>query len=216
MKKMTKGELQVRSRELQAQMSELNDKVYNEKRNFTEEEQNKWDALTREKTLVDAEIRAQLTERELAKYDERKSKGEQFRELLRETRDGGKQREILLFPTDTNVNANVTASGAIELSIHEMIPTLHEGLGLPEQLKIVTGVTGNEVWPVSINDVEMEEVGETVQLSDQVLDFQKITPTQHRCGLKVPVSNMAIDNAAFDLMAFVQAKFSLALRKYLA
>ena len=60
MKKMTKGELQVRSRELQSQMSELNDKVYNEKRNFTEEEQNKWDALTREKTLVDAEIRAQL------------------------------------------------------------------------------------------------------------------------------------------------------------
>ena len=216
MKKMTKGELQVRSRELQAQMSELNDKVYNEKRNFTEEEQNKWDALTREKTLVDAEIRARLTERELAKYDERKSKGEQFRELLRETRDGGKQREILLFPTDTNVNGNVTASGAIELSIHEMIPTLHEGLGLPEQLKIVTGVTGNEVWPVSINDVEMEEVGETVQLSDQVLDFQKITPTPHRCGLKVPVSNMAIDNAAFDLMAFVQAKFSLVLRKYLA
>ena len=216
MKKMTKGELQVRSRELQAQMSELNDKVYNEKRNFTEEEQNKWDALTREKTLVDAEIRAQLTERELAKYDERKSKGEQFRELLRETRDGGKQREILLFPTDTNVNANVTASGAIELSIHEMIPTLHEGLGLPEQLKIVTGVKGNEVWPVSVNDVEMEEVGEVAQLSDQVLDFQKITPTQHRVGLKVPVSNMAIDNAAFDLMAFVQAKFTLALRKYLA
>ena len=216
MKKMTKGELQVRSRELQSQMSELNDKVYNEKRNFTEEEQNKWDALTREKTLVDAEIRAQLTERELAKYDERKSKGEQFRELLRETRDGGKQREILLFPTDTNVNANVTASGAIELSIHEMIPTLHEGLGLPEQLKIVTGVKGNEVWPVSINDVEMEEVGEVAQLTDQVLDFQKITPTQHRVGLKVPVSNMAIDNAAFDLMAFVQAKFALALRKYLA
>ena len=216
MKKMTKGELQVRSRELQSQMSELNDKVYNEKRNFTEEEQNKWDALTREKTLVDAEIRAQLTERELAKYDERKSKGEQFRELLRETRDGGKQREILLFPTDTNVNANVTASGAIELSIHEMIPTLHEGLGLPEQLKIVTGVKGNEVWPVSINDVEMEEVGEVAQLTDQVLDFQKITPTQHRVGLKVPVSNMAIDNAAFDLMAFVQAKFTLALRKYLA
>ena len=39
MKKMTKGELQVRSRELQSQMSELNAKVYNEKRNFTEEEQ---------------------------------------------------------------------------------------------------------------------------------------------------------------------------------
>ena len=97
-----------------------------------------------------------------------------------------------------------------------MIPTLHEGLDLPGTLKIVTGVTGNELWPVSVNDVEMEEVGEVEALSDQVLDFANITPIQNRVGLKVPVSNMAIDNAAFDLMAFVQAKFTLALRKYLA
>ena len=33
-------------------------------------------------------------------------------------------------------------SGAIELTIHEMIPTLHEGLGPPETLRIVTGVVG--------------------------------------------------------------------------
>ena len=46
-----------------------------------------------------------------------------------------------------------------------MIPTLHEGLGLPVGLGIVTGVTGNEVWPVSINDVEMEEVGEVEALT---------------------------------------------------
>jgi HK97 family phage major capsid protein len=62
----------------------------------------------------------------------------------------------------------------------------------------------------------MEEVGEVEALNDQVLNFANITPVQNRVGLKVPVSNMAIDNAAFDLMAFVQAKFTLALRKYLA
>jgi hypothetical protein len=62
----------------------------------------------------------------------------------------------------------------------------------------------------------MEEVGEVDALGDQVLDFAKINPVQRRCGLKVPVSNMAIDNAAFDLMAFVQLKFTLAVRKYLA
>ena len=171
MKKMTKGELQVRSRELQAQMSELNDKVNNEKRNFTEEEQNKWDALIREKMLVDAEIRAQLNERELAKYDERKSKGEQFRELLRETRDGGKQREILLFPTDTNVNANVTASGAIELSIHEMIPTLHEGLGLPEQLKIVTDT---RLWNLLLQGMKKSEKLTKVEAFNDLIERQRI------------------------------------------
>ena len=132
MKKMTKGELQVRSRELQSQMSELNDKVYNEKRNFTEEEQNKWDALTREKTLVDAEIRAQLNERELAKYDERKSKGEIFRELLRETRDGGKQREILLYPTDTN---GVPYTVATFQSKGDPITDLHEDLAAEQKAR---------------------------------------------------------------------------------
>lgn len=217
MKKMTKGELQVRIREIQSRMSELNDKAYDEKRKFTEAEQNEWDTISREKLIVEGELRAQLNEMELKKYDEHKSAGERLREVLRETRDAGKQREtILLNAAGGNTNANIEASGAINLTIHEMIPTLHEGLGLPDQLKIVTGVEGNEVWPVSTNDVEMEETGEVVQLNDQVLDFQKIQPTPRRAGLKVPVSNMAIDNAAFDLMGFVQDKFRIALRKYLA
>jgi hypothetical protein len=221
MKKMTKSELQARNRELQGKMSALNDKAYTEKREFTAEEQQEWNALTREKMLVEGELRAMLSERELAQYEQHKSKGEQFRELLKEASKDGKKREILLSAGSnsdgsSNTVANIDASGAIELTIHEMIPTLHEGLGLPETLRIVTGVTGNEVWPVSVNDVEMEEVGEVAQLTDQELDFANITPVQRRSGLKVPISNMAIDNAAFDLMAFVQDKFTLALRKYLA
>ena len=209
---MTKIELQARSRELQGKMSDLNDKAYNEKRSFTEEEQREWDHLTREKTIVDSEIENMLNERELAQFQEHKSKGEQLREILREAQQTGQKREILLkdgtnSSGTSNVTANIEASGAITLTIHELIPTLHEGLDLPKSLNIVTGVKGNEVWPVSINDVEMEEVGEVDALGDQVLDFAKINPIQRRCGLKVPVSNMAIDNSAFDLMAFVQAKF---------
>ncbi len=221
MGKMTKAELYARNREIQSQLSELNDKAYREARAFSEEEQRTWDALSREKALNEGELRTMLTERELAKYEQHKSKGEMLRELFREVKESGKQREILLAPgtnsdTTQNTIGNITASGAIELTIHEIIPTLHEGLGLPETLRIVTGVTGNEVWPVSINDVEMEELGEVAQLTDQNLDFANITAVQRRVGLKVPVSNMAIDNAAFDLLAFVQAKFTIALRKYLA
>ena len=216
MKKMTKNEMFVRVREIQTRMSEMNDKAYSEKRDFTEEEKREWDTISREKTLVEGELRAQLNERELKKFDERKSAGERLREVLRVARESGKQREVLLYPSADETYNNITASGAIELSIHEIIPTLHEGLGLPSTLRIVTGVEGNEVWPVSTDDVEMEEVGEVAQLSDQVLNFQKISPTVQRVGLKVPVSNMAIDNAAFDLMAFVSEKFTIAQRKYLA
>ena len=217
----TKEQLQVRNREIQSRMSELNDKAYREKRDFNEADQSEWEALTRERVLNEGDLRLMLNERELAQYAERKSKNEQFREILRNSMETGNKREILLAAGSnssgsSNTTANIDASGAIELSIHEMIPTLHEGLGLPDTLRIVTGVTGNEVWPVSVNDVEMEELGEVAQLADQVLDFAKINPVQHRCGLKVPVSNMAIDNAAFDLMAFVQEKFTISLRKYLA
>ena len=139
-----------------------------------------------------------------------------FREYLKGLRSGKGDREILLNPANPGDTNNIAASGAINLTINDIIPTLHEGLDLPVGLKVVTGVEGNEVWPVSINDVEMEEVGEVESLNDQVLDFAKITPTPNRIGLTVPISNAAIDNAAFDLVAFVQKKFTIALKEYLA
>ena len=220
MTKKSKDELQVRNREIQDRLSELNDLAVREKRNFTEDEKREWETLSRESELNMREITAQMTSEELAKHREVVSKGEQLREYLKNVRMGKADRELLLAPaTGSGVSSPagyISNSGAINLTIHEMIPTLHEGLDLPQSLRIVTGVTGNEIWPVSINDAEMEEVGEVVALTDQTLDFANITPTVRRVGLTVPVSNMAIDNAAFDLMAFVQAKFTIALRIYLA
>jgi HK97 family phage major capsid protein len=183
---------------------------------MTADEKREWNELSRERMLNRMEIENQMTDEELAKHREVVSKGEQLREYFKQVRQGHADREITLFPASLGSTSNITASGAINLSIKEMIPTLHEGMDLPKTLKIVTGVTGNEIWPVSVNDVEMEEADETAELNDQVLNFANIVPTQRKVGLTVPVSNMAIDNAAFDLMAFVQAKFTLALKLYLA
>ena len=220
MTKKTKDELQVRYREIQDRMGELNVTAAEGKRALTEDETREWDALSREATLVEMDLRGQMNDEELAKHREVVSKGEQLREYLKNVRQGKADRELLLTPaTGSGVSSPagyISNSGAINLTIKEMIPMLHEGLDLPQSLRIVTGVTGNEIWPVSINDAEMEEVGEVVALTDQTLDFANITPTVRRVGLTVPVSNMAIDNAAFDLMAFVQAKFTIALRIYLA
>ena len=80
----------------------------------------------------------------------------------------------------------------------------------------MTGVTGNEVYPVSINDVKLEEVGEVIALNDQVVDFAKIDVQSKRVGASIPISRHAIANAAFDLMAFIQEKVTLATRIYLA
>ena len=214
MTKKTKKELQVRSREIQDRMAELNDKAFKDnQRDFTEEEQREWNNLKREAEMIREEIYSMATDAELAKMREYDDKNAKLRELLK---DNGQKREITLWPASVGNTSNITASGAINLTIHELIPTLHEGLDLPNTLKIVTGVVGNEIWPVNVDDVEMEEVGEVEALSDQVVNFASISPVQKRVGLKVPVSNMAIDEAAFDLLAFVQTKFTLALKKYLA
>lgn len=223
-KNMTFEELAVAKREANDKLGELYVKANNRELKADEKETEL--NLTRELKMI-KEAMSDIAIRE----NHEKALGDQrnenlqasFRELLKDcrTNPGKAQREILLSAGNnsdgtSNVTANIEASGAIRLTIHDLIPTLHEGLGLPEGLNIITGVTGNEIWPVSINDVEMEEVGEIEALSDQVLNFANITPTVRRIGLTVPVSNMAIDNAAFDLMAFVQSKFEIAFREYFA
>lgn len=188
-------------------------------RELNNEEQMEVYNLTREIEQCENAMRGINLETENIKANaarERADKAKYFRELLKDSRDGKSSRTILLNATDSNVSGNVEASGAITLNIHDILPTLQEGLELPKGINIVTGVTGNEVWPVSINDVEVEEAGEVDAATEQTLEFANITPTVKRITLAVNISNMAIDNAAFDLLAFVQAKFRTALRVYLA
>jgi HK97 family phage major capsid protein len=184
---------------------------------MTADEKLQEEMINRELHQIEEEYKMVTSDREsqknaLSQVDKNKT----MREYLRNVRNGKADREILLNNVNAGDTNTIEASGAINLTIRELIPTLHEGLELPADLNLMTGVVGNEVWPVSINDAELEEVGEVASLTDQALDFAKITPAVKRVGLTIPVSNMAIDNAAFDLLAFVQTKFTIALRKYLA
>lgn len=188
-------------------------------RELTDEEKMTEINLSRELSQCEAAMRAINLDEENAKtaaLHASENTAANFREYLKGVRSGKSDREITLLTQSPANGASITESGAINLSIKDIIPTLTEGLGLPKGLNIVTGVIGNELWPVSINDVEMEEVGEVAPLTDQALTFANIVPTVARVGLTVPVSNRAIDNAAFDLLSFVQAKFAKAQAIYLA
>ena len=189
-------------------------------RELTDEEKMQVTNLTREIENCEREMRGinlEVANQEAQKAHRSKDIAAYIREQMNESRETKSTRTITLNPVTLNTETNnIKASGAIELTIHDIIPTLHEGLGLPVGVNIVTGVTGNEIWPVSVDDVEMEEKGEIQTLSEQNLNFANITPSPKRVGLAVSVSNSAIDNAAFDLLSFIQRKFDLALRKYLA
>ena len=215
--KRTRQELELAMREVQSKLGEFYDKI-GTREELTAEELAQETKFTREVENLEREFRIlnmndDAAQRAAAKKDDIKKV---FREYMMGVANRRENREILLLPSGGNTTANIEASGAIALDIKEMIPTLHEGLGLPIGTRIVTGVTGNELYPVSINDVKLEEVGETVALNDQVVDFAKIQVSSNRVGCSIPVSRHAIANAAFDLMAFIQEKVTLATRIYLA
>ena len=145
----------------------------------------------------------------------RKDIARRMRQVLREARDH--RRELTLqakYPDDASC---LDASGAIRLTIRDFLPELEASLQLPPGLEVDTGVAWNEVWPVSINDVEIEEEDEVGELSEQDLGFAQIKDVHPvRVGMMVDVSNEAIDNAAFDLLGYIQRKFALAQRRYVA
>ena len=215
--KKTREELELAMREVQSKMGDFYDKI-GTREELTAEELKQESQFNREVEKLEREFRIlnmndDAAQRAAAKKEDIKKV---FREYMMGIANRRENREILLSPSGGNTTANIEASGAIALDIKEIIPTLHEGLGLPKGLNIVTGVTGNEVYPVSINDVKLEEVGEVVALNDQVVDFAKINVQSNRVGCSIPISRHAIANAAFDVVAFIQTKVTLATRMYLA
>jgi hypothetical protein len=80
-------------------------------------------------------------------------------------------------------------------------------LELPDDLKMATGVTGTQVVPYAVNDVKFTVEGEVTKVAEQALDFANIQAAPVRVAASVPVSFRAIDNAAFDIIAFITFKF---------
>ena len=191
--KRTREQLELAMREVQSKMGEFYEKI-GTREELTADELKQETQFNREVENLEREFRIlnmsdDAAQRAAAKKDDIKKV---LREYMLGVSNRREVREILLLPSGGNTTANIEASGAIALDIKEIIPTLHEGLGLPKGVNIVTGVTGNELYPVSINDVKMEEVGEVVALNDQVVDFAKINVQSNRVGCAIPISRHAI------------------------
>lgn len=214
---MTKKEIQKHQaaiREADAKMSAIYNKQIEEKRELTAEESAELATLKSQKEMAREAILTSGCESAAAQIRMSDNRNAELREALKDFKGRSADNIILLSKAGDNVTNTIENSGAITLRIEDLIDTTSEGLGLPDGLSMQTGVTGNEIWPVSTNDVEFEEPDETAELNDQKLDFASITPQMHRAGLTLPVSFAAIDNAAFDLYAFITAKFQKASRKY--
>ena len=73
---------------------------------------------------------------------------------------------------------------------------------------MLTGVTGTQVIPYSINDVKFTVEGEVTKVAEQALNFANITTSPKRVCASVPVSRRAVAQAAFDIIGFLTFKFT--------
>ena len=218
MEKMTKEMLQKRQVAIWERMDSIDELAKKENREFTDAEAKEYEALIRESKGLSARAEAMASGKQLEQIREQKSKNQQLREFLQkcvETRSNAST--ILMNPTEgagageTNEIANLEAGGAIPLTINELIDTKVAGIELPADLKIVTGVVGNEIWPYSTNDVEFTVAGEVEKVGEQALNFAKISAKPNAVAANVAVSHRAIANAAFDLLGFISYKLTKGL-----
>ena len=225
----TKAEIQKRHQEILVELDKIDELAQRENRPFTAEENDKYNALLREDNRLHAEIQGMLDEHELNQMREQKAKGEVLREIFKKCREdklpisevmhdraAANGTTILLNPATGNTKGNIEASGAISMTIHELIDTKVPGLELPGDLKLLTGVEGNQVWPYAVDDVEFTVAGEVEPIGEQKINFDKLNASPVHVAAALAISNNAIDNADFDLYSFAQYKMTKGLAKFKA
>ena len=170
--------------------------------------------LTRESEGLSTRAKAMASGKELEQIREREDYGAKIRELIQDcytNKRAANATTILAYAItsgpDQNEDANMQAGGLIPVEIRPIIDTKVPGIELPDDLKMLTGVTGTQVIPYSINDVVFKVEGEVTKVAEQALNFANITTAPKRVAASVPVSRRAVAQAAFDIVAFLTYKF---------
>ena len=215
MGKMTKAQIQERQNAIWNEMDSMEQKsreTNNGDIKFTDDEAAKYDALVRESAGLSAKAKALASDAELKNIREGENRAAKLREVIKKCSQQRENATTILANAvtegaDQNTLSNLESGGLIPVTIAEIIDTKVAGIELPDDLKLVLGVTGTEIIPYSTNDVQFSVEGEVTKVAEQSLNFANIKAAPQRVAASVPVSFRAIDNAAFDIIGFITYKF---------
>ena len=213
MKEMTKAQIQERQLAIWNRIDELDEA--GKTRELTAEEVKEQRELVDESAKLSTRAKALASGAELAAIKSREDKGKELRAMIADcfTHKRAANATTILANAitsgpDQNESANLQAGGLIPVEIKPIIDTKVPGIELPDDLKMLTGVTGTQVIPYSINDVKFTVEGEVTKVAEQALNFANITTSPKRVCASVPVSRRAVAQAAFDIIGFLTFKFT--------
>ena len=210
---MTKTQISERQAACWNRIDELDE--LSKTRELTAEEQKEQRSLIDESAKLSTRAKALASGAELAAIKSREDKGKELRAMIADcfTHKRAANATTILANAitsgpDQNEKANLEAGGLIPVEIQPIIDTKVPGIELPDDLKMLTGVTGTQVIPYSINDVKFTVEGEVTKVAEQALNFANITTSPKRVCASVPVSRRAVAQAAFDIIGFLTFKFT--------
>ena len=213
MKEMTKAQIQERQLAIWNRIDELDEA--SKTRELTAEEVKEQRSLVDESAKLSTRAKALASGAELAAIKSREDNGKELRAMIADcfTHKRAANATTILANAitsgpDQNTEANLEAGGLIPVEIQPIIDTKVPGIELPDDLKMLTGVTGTQVIPYSINDVKFTVEGEVTKVAEQALNFANITTSPKRVCASVPVSRRAVAQAAFDIIGFLTFKFT--------
>ena len=209
---MTKTQIQERQCAVWNRIDELDEA--SKTRELTAEDVKEQRSLIDESAKLSTRAKALASGAELAAIQSREDKGKELRQMIADcfTHKRAANATTILANAitsgpDQNEKANLEAGGLIPVEIQPIIDTKVPGIELPDDLKMLTGVTGTQVIPYSINDVKFTVEGEVSKVAEQALNFANITTSPKRVCASVPVSRRAVAQAAFDIIGFLTFKF---------
>ena len=196
-KKVNVQQYITRREEIKVRLNEIVDLAESEnKRAFTETENDEIECLKREMNALDVRIACadksgyvEVTARELA-----------FDAFMREHINS---KSSHLLKREFTGMISTGAQPMIPLTINDIIPALEEGLIISKLgLPLRTGLAGDYCWP-TVSAVEAEVAGEAVALTDKKIEIGKIVPNPQRVGVTIKITNQTInqtEGVAYDVV----------------
>jgi HK97 family phage major capsid protein len=191
--------------ELKSEMRSMLSTAETEKRDFSAEEQEKFNALDSEARMHLNFFKATEVTPAAEKKEERKIH-DIFAENLRNSIDSGSKVKIEV-RANIPINSNDIAD-TVPVLFQDVIDVLTPALIIEKAgAKMLFNVQGTPTWP-TVGDVEASWAGENVSLVDKSIDFGAIRAYPHRMGLKIKVSRRALNQSNLDLYNTVVKKIA--------
>lgn len=181
-------------------------------REFTPEEKKELETLRREVKILEVQIDAYSGESPEAFRVSREV------ELERQIREAVEQKKgfDLQVKREAGVQELESVSGKlVPLTINDVLPPLEKGMIYDRVgIRMQTGLSGDYVWPV-MGSIEAEVAGESVELSDQTIDFSTIKPNPRRVGVSIKVSYQTVTQTRGVILDLIRQQMPVAVARTL-